>query len=117
MNTRRLRFLFFTVVATALCCPVIGSAADTAAAGASVQCNDGTTSTHTGRGACSHHGGVKKAGATTPSTEPSAVPPAPAPTTAPTPPSNSAPAPTPAPPPASTRAQTSSKATAPGGGP
>jgi len=118
MNTRGLRFLLASVVATALCYPVIGSAADTAAAGASVQCKDGTTSTRTGRGACSHHGGVNKAGATTPSTESSpAATPAPAPTTAPTPPPNSAPAPTPAPPPASTRAQTSSKAVAPGGGP
>ncbi len=44
-----------------------------ATAGADVTCKDGTTSTKTGRGACSHHGGVASAapsggGATAPAT-------------------------------------------------
>jgi hypothetical protein len=92
-------------------------------------CKDGTTSTTTGRGACSHHGGVNKSGvastsgAGTGSAGGSASAPAP---TAPPPPSTPAPsrtasAPTaaPAPPPAGTamRAPVPSQAAAPGGGP
>jgi hypothetical protein len=48
-------------------------AADTAAA---TTCQDGTTSTATGRGACSGHGGVRKASATSGATAPSAAAPA-----------------------------------------
>jgi hypothetical protein len=52
-------------------------------AAASTTCKDGTTSTATGRGACSGHGGVQKAATTTAdSTAPAAAPAAPA---APTP--------------------------------
>lgn len=65
-----------------------GTAASPAAA--AVLCNDGTTATHGGRGACSHHGGVNKSGtasgtstdsmkaggsSTSGSTAPSAMPP------------------------------------------
>lgn len=44
--------------------PVDGVAADVSS---SVRCNDGTTSPHGGRGACSGHGGIDKAAATNPS--------------------------------------------------
>jgi len=48
---------FLSVVALAC----LTSAAGAQAKQATVTCNDGTTSTATGRGACSSHGGVKKA--------------------------------------------------------
>jgi hypothetical protein len=111
--------------------PVAPAPASSAAAGA-VQCNDGSTAAHGGKGACSHHGGVNKSGtastsgagsgsagsASSPATAPAAPPPtpAPAPTAAP---SHSAPAAPASPPPAGTamRAQVPSQAAAPGGGP
>jgi hypothetical protein len=64
--------------------------ADTSAA-APTTCKDGTTSTATGRGACSGHGGVQKAAAaaSSSSSAPAATPPA-----ASTPPAGSASAPT-----------------------
>jgi hypothetical protein len=92
-------------------------------------CKDGTTSTTTGRGACSHHGGVNKSGVASTSgagagsgggtaSAPAPTAPPPPPTAAP---SRTAAAPTaaPAPPPAGTamRAQVPSQAAAPGGGP
>jgi hypothetical protein len=52
-------------------------AADTADAAGSVTCKDGSTSTATGRGACSKHGGVqkaKKAKADTAAAAPAAAP-------------------------------------------
>lgn len=55
-------------------------------------CKDGTTSSATGRGACSGHGGVQKASGTAASTAGSSAAPA-----APAPPAASAPAATPAP--------------------
>ena len=74
-----------TLLASLLALPLLCSAADTGGA----LCKDGTTATTTGRGACSHHGGVDKsksaasgAAATTPATAapaPSAAPAAPAP--------------------------------------
>jgi hypothetical protein len=67
-----------------------GAQAQAAAPAATVTCKDGTTSTVTGRGACSHHGGVDKtkstsSGAvapTTPATPAPAAAAAPAPGTA-----------------------------------
>lgn len=108
--------------------PVAGSAQDTATTttAAPVLCKDGTTSAHSGKGACSHHGGVDKSGtgsasAPTSSAAPSGASsaPTPAPAPAPTPaPSRAAPAPTAAPPAGTAmRAQVPSQAAAPGGGP
>jgi len=116
MYTRSIRLLFCSaVMASALACPLVGSAADTPAGGATVLCNDGTTSTRTGRGACSHHGGVNKSGAAS-STAPAAPgATAPAPTAAP---SHAAPAPVPAPSPgAAAKAQAPARTAAAGGGP
>ena len=45
------------LAATLLALPVIASAQDTAGP---VTCNDGSTSPHGGRGACSGHGGINK---------------------------------------------------------
>jgi hypothetical protein len=58
MRTRLSAFL--TVAALACLTSVAGAQAKPA----TVTCNDGTTSTATGRGACSSHGGVKKADTT-----------------------------------------------------
>jgi len=55
MRTRVSAFL--SIVALACLTSVAGAQAKKA----TVTCNDGTTSTATGRGACSSHGGVKKA--------------------------------------------------------
>jgi hypothetical protein len=101
--------------------------ASSAAGSASVMCKDGTTSTTTGKGACSHHGGVNKSGMAssggssatgsgTASPPASAPAPASASTTAP---SRSAPAPTASPPPAgpAMRAQVPSGTAAAGGAP
>jgi len=94
--------------------------ASSASGSGSVLCKDGTTSTTTGRGACSHHGGVNKSGvasaAGSSASAGSAAPPASASTTAP---SRSAPAPTASPPPAgpSMRAQVPSGTAAAGGAP
>src|SRR5579872_88126 len=63
-----------------IACTATARAQDSAA---SVMCKDGTTSTTTGRGACSHHGGVDKtktsSGGTvtsTPASKPAATAPA-----------------------------------------
>jgi hypothetical protein len=58
MRTRVSAFL--SVVALACLTSVAGAQAKAA----TVTCNDGTTSTATGRGACSSHGGVKKSDTT-----------------------------------------------------
>ena len=107
--------------ATPSAAPAAPSAPASSASGSgSVLCKDGTTSTTTGKGACSHHGGVNKSGvasAAGSSASPgSAAPPASASTTAP---SRSAPAPTASPPPAgpSMRAQVPSGTAAAGGAP
>ena len=47
-----------------------------AASGATSTCEDGTTSTSTGKGTCSGHGGVQKAGTSAASAAPSAAAPA-----------------------------------------
>jgi hypothetical protein len=56
-NINRAALLAMSLLAFALALPV--RAADTA----TTTCKDGTTSTATGRGACSGHGGVQKAAA------------------------------------------------------
>jgi hypothetical protein len=119
--------IYGALLAGVLAFPLASSAADTATTATPVLCKDGTTATHTGRGACSHHGGVDKTGAastaapasSSSSSSTSSATPAPAPAPAPTPAqTRTAPAPTTAPP-ASTamRAQVPSQAAAPGGGP
>jgi hypothetical protein len=111
--------------ATPSAAPAAPSAPASSGSG-SVLCKDGTTSTTTGRGACSHHGGVNKsglasaagsspsAGSAAPPTSAPASPPASASTTAP-----SARAPTASPPPAgpAMRAQVPSGTAAAGGAP
>jgi hypothetical protein len=102
--------------------PATPAAAAPAATAGSVLCKDGTTSTKTGRGACSRHGGVNKSGNSSGSAAGSAAPPAaaPAPAAPPPPaPSRSMPTPTAAPAPAgpAMRAQVPNGAAAPGGAP
>jgi len=57
---------------------MLGLPARAADAGAPTTCKDGTTSTATGRGACSGHGGVQKAATAAAPAEPAAAPAAPA---------------------------------------
>jgi hypothetical protein len=66
-NINRAAVLAMSLLAFALALPVC--AADTA----TTTCKDGTTSTATGRGACSGHGGVQKA-ASAPAAAPAAQP-------------------------------------------
>jgi hypothetical protein len=73
------------LLACVLAFPLAGIAQEAApAASAPVTCNDGTTSAKSGKGACSHHGGVNKSGAAPTSTnsaaaaKPTAAPAAPA---------------------------------------
>ena len=77
--------LYSALMASVLACPLAASAQDTGTTAAPVLCKDGTTSTTTGRGACSHHGGVNKSGAAstsgTATGSSGAAAPAPAPTT------------------------------------
>jgi hypothetical protein len=115
--------------ATTAAAPSASAAPAAEAAAGSVLCKDGTTATHSGKGACSHHGGVNKSG--TASTTGSsggagsagpAAPTAPAAPAAPAPSStasHTAPTPTASAPPAGSamRAQVPSQAAAPGGGP
>jgi hypothetical protein len=84
-----MKMLKIGLLASLLGMPLLCSAADTATA--SVLCKDGTTSTTTGKGACSHHGGVNKSGSAsgTAATAPPAAPAAPAPTTPASPPAGS----------------------------
>jgi len=116
--------IYSALLASVLAFPLASSAQDATTA-APLLCKDGTTATHTGRGACSHHGGVNKTGTTsgaasTSSATPSSTASAPTPpATAPAPaPSHTAPTPA-TPPPAGTamKAQVPSQAAAPGGGP
>jgi hypothetical protein len=53
--------IYGALLAGVLAFPSASNAADTATA-APVLCKDGTTSTHSGKGACSHHGGVNRSG-------------------------------------------------------
>src|SRR4030088_2100649 len=59
--------IYSVLLASALAFPLLGAAADTATpandAATPVLCKDGTTATHSGKGACSHHGGVNKSAA------------------------------------------------------
>ena len=100
--------------------PAPSTPAATPAAGdaGSVMCKDGTTSTKTGKGACSHHGGVNKSSTASSagSASPSAAAPAPASPPAATPPPASASTATPPAGPAM-RAQVPSAKAAPGGAP
>jgi hypothetical protein len=130
MNTRRVwSLLCSTLLASVLANPVVSHAQDATTAPA-IHCKDGTTSTKTGKGACSHHGGVDKSASGSSSTSSSgsasgsgsssssgtassAAPAAPAPAPAP---ATTHAAPTPAPAPASA-SSTATKAAAPGGGP
>ena len=59
MNTRKSGFLVRGALfaAIVLAFPLVSGAADTSAP---VQCKDGTSSPHGGRGACSGHGGIDK---------------------------------------------------------
>src|SRR5664279_4166936 len=56
----------------------LGLPARAADSGATTTCKDGTTSTATGRGACSGHGGVQKASKSKPAADTTAAAPAPA---------------------------------------
>jgi len=119
--------------ATPSAAPAAPSAPASSASGSgSVLCKDGTTSTTTGRGACSHHGGVNKSGmasAAGSSTAAGSEAPAASASASPSTPSRSAPAPTASPPPAgpamraqvpggaAMRAQVPSGAAAAGGAP
>jgi len=119
--------------ATPSAAPAAPSAPASSASGSgSVLCKDGTTSTTTGRGACSHHGGVNKSGmasAAGSSTSAGTEAPAASTSASPSTPSRSAPAPTASPPPAgpamraqvpggaAMRAQVPSGAAAAGGAP
>jgi len=82
---------------------LLGTAPVRAATGSEpVTCNDGTTSAHAGRGACSHHGGINKsASASTSASSASAS------STTQAPPSGAA----------STTAGAAAQSAAPGGGP
>jgi hypothetical protein len=126
MNIRSSRALIYgALFASLLALPLLSSTAAAQTAAAPVTCKDGTTSTHSGRGACSHHGGVNRSGAASttgaaqgsssgaaPTPAPTAPPPAPTPA-----PSRTAQAPTAAPPPGTAmRGQVPSQAAAPGGG-
>ena len=131
MQIRSSSALMYSALLTCvLAFPVLGSAADTATpttGAAAPVCNDGTTATHTGKGACSHHGGVNKSAAPSTSSSSTGSSGSTATRTAPAAPAPSAtPAPAPAAPPAASpapsagpamRAQVPSQAAAPGGGP
>lgn len=110
--------------------PIVSNAQDAATSGtaaATPKCKDGTTATKTGRGACSHHGGVDKSAAGSSSSggtsgggsSPSTASSGSASTAAPAAPAHTTPTPAPTPPAAgpSMKAQTPSQAAAPGGGP
>ena len=122
-----MKLLKTSLLASLLTVPLLCAAAHAQTASASVLCKDGTTSTTTGRGACSHHGGVNKSGAAAGSTAASgsdsaatnAAAPAPAspPPPAPTAPSRSAPAPTAPPAGSAMRAQVPNGTAAAGGAP
>jgi hypothetical protein len=75
----RIKFLLTAATASILCA-LAGAPLHAQAVSAPTTCNDGTTSTATGRGACSGHGGVQSAAAAS-----SAAASAPAPTAGPAP--------------------------------
>jgi hypothetical protein len=113
-----------TSAAPATPAPSTPAATPAAGSSGSVLCKDGTSSTTTGKGACSHHGGVNKSSTASSagSASPPAAAPAPAsppPASASTTPSRTAPTPTASPPPAgpAMRAQVPSGTAAPAGAP
>src|SRR3954469_3232215 len=67
-----MKMLKTSLLASLLTVPLLCTAAYAQTAATSVLCKDGTTSTTTGKGACSHHGGVNKSGTATGSTAASA---------------------------------------------
>lgn len=79
-NTNLVGLLAVPLMVLALALPA--RAADS---GSPVSCKDGTTSTASGRGACSGHGGVQKASKSKAAAETTAAAPAPAAATAPAP--------------------------------
>ena len=56
--SRKMRTLFVTVI-LAMAMAITGAQGQTSRHRVGAVCNDGTTSTATGSGACSHHGGVR----------------------------------------------------------
>ena len=60
------------LAAAVLAAPVVSPAQD--ASSGPVVCNDGSTSPHGGRGACSGHGGINKSASASSSTAPAAAP-------------------------------------------
>jgi hypothetical protein len=109
---------FSLLLAAVLAFPLVATAQSTAPATTSVLCKDGTTAAHTGKGACSHHGGVDKSATASGGTAAGSSSSASAATPAPTPaPSAAAPAATTPAAGTATKAQTPNKAAAPGGGP
>jgi len=66
-----------TTAAAPAAAPAPTASSTSSSTGATVTCKDGTTSTHSGRGACSGHGGVNKS-ASTAATAAAAAPAAPA---------------------------------------
>ena len=62
-----MRSKFLLIAATvSLLCALAGAPVQAQSVATPTTCNDGTTSTATGRGACSSHGGVQKAAAPAP---------------------------------------------------
>src|SRR6201990_2246622 len=82
-----MKMLKTSLLARLLRLPMLCVTAQAQTAATPVTCKDGTTSTTTGKGACSHHGGVDKSaaaasgGAPRNSTPAPPTPPAPAPST------------------------------------
>ena len=69
----RIKFLLTAATASILCA-LAGAPLHAQAVSAPTTCNDGTTSTATGRGACSGHGGVQSAAASAPAPTAAAAP-------------------------------------------
>ena len=118
-NPRGLLLSGLLLAAAIAAWPVLGTAADSSSP---VQCKDGTSSPHGGRGACSGHGGIDKAAtATKAGAAPAAaatVPAATAPAAAPAAPAAAPAAPPPPPAPAMARKPPPAAVPAPtGGGP
>ena len=57
-----MKILKTSLLASLLTLPLLCTVTYAQTAAGSVHCKDGTTSTTTGKGACSHHGGVDKSG-------------------------------------------------------
>jgi hypothetical protein len=85
MDTRRMWSVVCSALLTGgvLAYPVASIAQDAATTAPLPTCKDGTTATHAGKGACSHHGGVDKSKSSGTSSSGTAAAPAPAPAPAP----------------------------------